>query len=240
MRNKLLGMLFMLAFLTPDILSQEVRNIPRVLESVWNKRHQVNVIPDDALSGNYEILVYPYILRDDEQDGIIYALEVSWESAAIGGRYIMEITPLQVLLYSQHDNPNSNYLYWMHNLQDGEYQVIKAHLEKLASDETDILTDSYSGKLCFMYNWLFTDPALRNPDKVARLREHTIYEKLYDQAIRDHLYLNAFIVVKEINECLKNTHIDFPEKDDFFRTKIIRMINDKSELNDTGISADLE
>lgn len=37
-------------------------------------------------------------------------------------------------------------------------------------------------------------------------------------------------------ECLKNSCIAFAEKDKFF-TKIIRLINDKSNLNDTEIGA---
>lgn len=230
MKKGLLSVLLALIFLPLNLSSQEGKNVSKVLESIWNNQHEVNVIPEDALSGNYSVLVYPYVLREAKQNGIIYALDISWESAAIDGRYIMEITPLQIVLYSQHDNPNFNYLYWMHNLKEGEYPLIKAHLEKLASDDTDILTDSYSGKLCFMYNWLFADPVLRNPDKVIRVRDHTIYEKLYQQLVRDHLYLNAFLVVKEINECLKSRYIEFPLKDEFFSTKIIRMINDKSEL----------
>lgn len=230
MKNKLLVLFFIFSLHSFNLFSQGNEDAKKILESVWSNQYRVNVIPEGALSGSYDVLVYPYVLREENQDGIVYALEVSWESAAIGGRYIMEITPLQILLYSQHDNTKSNYLYWMADLKSGEYFTIKDHLVKLAATQSDILTGSTSGKLEFVYDWLFPDPELRT-DKVIGVRDHTIYEKMYAQIVKDHLYLNAFVLVKEINECLKNRYISFPEKEEFFQTRIIRLISDKNDVD---------
>lgn len=229
MKRILFGILFVSICFSFNLSSQE-KYSKQILESVWNKEYKVNVIPDGALSGSYDFLEYPYVLREDIQSGIVYTLEISWESAAIGGRYIMEITPLQILLYSQHDNTKANYLYWVTNLESGEFSIIKKHLIKLAAKESDILPGIVSGKLEFVYDWLFTDTELRT-DKVIGVRDHTIYEKMYAQIVKDHLYFNAFVLVKEINECLKNRYISFPEKEAFFQTRIIRLISDKSDVN---------
>ncbi|SHF71204.1 hypothetical protein [Dysgonomonas macrotermitis] len=201
-----------------------------VLEAVWNEKYVVYEIPDDALSGNYSSLLYPYILRENEQDTTFFSAEIYWNSVAIDGRYILEITPLQVLLYSSHDNSNPNYLYWMANLQENEYRKIISHFRILVIHESEVMLEPYSGRLCFIYDWLFTDPALLSSGNIKSITNNTKYEKMYDQITKDHLYINFFVLLNEINSCLDNRHISVPEKEIFFSTQILRMINNTDEL----------
>lgn len=230
MRIKDLLLVFLSGTFLPIFAQSRETKEQNILEAVWNEKYAVYRVPDQVSWGNYNALVYPYTLREDEQDTTFYSAEIYWNSAAIDGRYILEITPLQVLLYSSHDNANPNYLYWMTDLQENEYNAIIAHFRALVTNESETMIEQYSGKICFIYDWLFSDPVLLNSGNIKSITNTTKYEKMYDQITKDHLYINFFVLLNEINSCLDTRYIPIPEKEEFFSTRIMRIINNKDEL----------
>ncbi|WP_462220302.1 hypothetical protein [Ferruginibacter sp.] len=48
-----------------------------------------------------------------------------WNSICNDGSYYLTITPEQIYFSSGHDNPNPNYLFWVINITNSQYQLLK-------------------------------------------------------------------------------------------------------------------
>ena len=90
---------------------------------------------------------YDYIpieyLKDSTIIGLTHYLEIPtkakkvksftflWNSNCIDGRYYMKVTPEQIYLYSGHENPNPNHLYWVLNIRKGVLNILAKNYRKM-------------------------------------------------------------------------------------------------------------
>ncbi len=100
----------------PAGLKSEGKRAPVEYDSVNN----VVVLPNDLLSGKYDYVVCDY--------GNWYrnAVGYSWDSWYTDGLYHLIFTPHQMILYTGHENPNPNRIYWVAPITLQQYECVKA------------------------------------------------------------------------------------------------------------------
>ncbi len=54
-----------------------------------------------------------------------------WNSYCIDGRYYMVVTPEQIYLYSGHENPNPNHIYWVLNINKDVLNILSKSYKKI-------------------------------------------------------------------------------------------------------------
>lgn len=79
------------------------------------------LLPDDILSGKYE-----YALGWFQTENRQNVISFYWDSWLIDGRYNLRFTPKQMVLYSSHENPNPNYIYWSADITEEQFKALKA------------------------------------------------------------------------------------------------------------------
>lgn len=79
------------------------------------------LLPDDILSGKYEY-AFGWFQTENRQNVISFY----WDSWQIDGRYTLRFSPKQMVLYSGHENPNPDYIYWSADITEEQFKVLKA------------------------------------------------------------------------------------------------------------------
>ena len=79
------------------------------------------LLPDDILSGKYEYAFGLFQIENRQNIVSFY-----WDSWNIDGRYILRFSPKQMVLYSSHDNPNPDYIYWSADITEEQFKALKA------------------------------------------------------------------------------------------------------------------
>lgn len=79
------------------------------------------LLPDDILSGKYEYALG--LFQTENRQNIV---SFYWDSWNIDGRYILRFSPKQMVLYSSHENPNPNYIYWSADITEEQFKALKA------------------------------------------------------------------------------------------------------------------
>lgn len=105
---------------------------------------QENIQKTKNVINNYD---YDYIpieyLKDTTIVGLTHSFDISkknnkrkefiffWNSFCIDGRYYIKVTPKQIFLYSGHENPNPNNIYWVINLSDNILNILFKNFEMI-------------------------------------------------------------------------------------------------------------
>lgn len=79
------------------------------------------ILPDDILSGKYE-----YALGWFQTENRQNVISFYWDSWLIDGRYNLRFSPKQMVLYSSHENPNPDYIYWSADITEEQFKALKA------------------------------------------------------------------------------------------------------------------
>lgn len=79
------------------------------------------LLPDDILSGKYEYALG--LFQTENRQNIV---SFYWDSWNIDGQYILRFSPKQMVLYSSHENPNPNYIYWSADITEEQFKALKA------------------------------------------------------------------------------------------------------------------
>jgi hypothetical protein len=79
------------------------------------------LLPDDILSGKYEYAFGLFQIENRQN-----VISFYWDSWQIDGRYNLRFTPKQMVLYSSHENPNPNYIYWAADITEEQFKALKA------------------------------------------------------------------------------------------------------------------
>lgn len=132
------------------------------------------LLPDDILSGKYE-----YALGWFQTENRQNIVSFYWDSWNIDGRYILRFSPKQMVLYSSHDNPNPDYIYWSADITEEQFKALKAMPQfkyKWKSDEKTSRDLSYKNfrRLLrqinrHMGNLKFTIPTKKEFNSVQRV-----------------------------------------------------------------------
>lgn len=132
------------------------------------------LLPDDILSGKYEYALG--LFQTENRQNIV---SFYWDSWNIDGRYILRFSPKQMVLYSSHDNPNPDYIYWSADITEEQFKALKAMPQfkyKWKSDEKTSRDLSYKNfrRLLrqinrHMGNLKFTIPTKKEFNSVQRV-----------------------------------------------------------------------
>jgi hypothetical protein len=130
---KATSLLIFLIVLTTRLFSQASdKDSLRITYAQFDSVDRIQVIPFNALSGDYDLLIVGF---EFDTANIVdkKAIEISWPSLYIDGRYDLVITAKQLYLKSGHENPNPNHLYWMTSISKTQYDLIKSYLNARSS-----------------------------------------------------------------------------------------------------------
>lgn len=101
-----------------------------------------NKIKSVIRKGGYDYIPIEY-LKDSTIIGLTHYFEFPirtkkaksftflWNSYCIDGRYYMEVTPEQIYLFSGHENPNPNHLYWVLNISKDVLNILSKNSKKI-------------------------------------------------------------------------------------------------------------
>ncbi len=203
--------LILTLFFTISLYSQtDNADSLKILNVQVDSVFKVKIIPENALNGNFDLLVTGFS-KDFNKNKI----EISWSSNYIDGRYVLIITPRQIYLRSNHDNPNPNYLYWLTDISEKQFLLIKDYLDKSESNLIHAYTSKNSNCLTYFFE----------KAKIEKPRKNKWTNKRYD---------NFLTVINFINKPLTSSkeRILVPNKNDFEEIKILRLVIDIFELQD--------
>ena len=221
MRIALLTILFLT--LTANVFSQFIDIDPlkrmdkdslKIINAQFDSSLGVQIIPDDALTGRYDLLITGSDRKANESIKT-NKIEISWSSNYIDGHYSLVITPRQIYLRSGHDNPNPNFLYWLTNISEKQFLLIKDCL--IESESTFIHNYTNENSPCLTYS--FTKA------KIEKHKEKDWTNMRYD---------NFKTLMTRINKRLsqKGEKINIPTKKDFNEIRKLRILIDIGELQD--------
>ena len=190
-----------------------------VMHSIYDSVYCIDIIPDSALYGIYNNLVYNDILRfnSTKKDGF----QINWEALIHDGSYSLRVNKRQIVLLSTHENPNPNELYWFVNISEDMYWSIKKYFDKHRKDFKE-----YKNKLSpyYYYRWLKFTPELPIPEEWTDENM-----KIHDEDSEKKLYKNFSRLIELFNIPLKNKII-IPNYNDFISIKRIRVVSGEFEL----------
>ena len=123
--KKFFSALFFILIFSNFSFSQEIKEV------VYKESY--NYIPISYLTDTNTFgIFYPLIINEKgmisqngEKEFVIF-----WYSMCTDGRYDLTITPEQIYLTSRHENPNPNYLFWVHPINNAIYQHILNGFQK--------------------------------------------------------------------------------------------------------------
>lgn len=78
------------------------------------------VMPNDLLSGKYDYVERPNPRHEKN------SVQYYWSSWATDGQYILQFTPHQMFLYTAHESPNPNRIFWVAPIFLQQYERLKA------------------------------------------------------------------------------------------------------------------
>lgn len=190
-----------------------------VMHSVYDSVNCIDIIPDSALNGRYNNLVYSDILRLEKSEKV--GFKISWDAPNIDGGFSLIVNKRQIVLLTSHNNPNPNHLYWFVNINKDIYLSIKKYFDKYKKGFKE-----YNQKHTpyYFYRWLKFTPELPIPDEWTDENM-----KIHDEDSEKKLYANFSRLIELFNKPLKNKII-IPNYKDFNSVKRIRVISGEFEL----------
>ncbi len=201
-------------FVDIDPLKRPNLDSLKILKSHFDSIYSVQILPDNALTGEFDLLIsgQEKNLNNKINTNLI---EISWPSIYIDGRYILVVTPRQIYLISGHENPNPNYLYWLTNISDTQFNKIKDYLGTTQNSTIHNFTSENSSNLTYYF-----DKA-----KIEKYKGDNWTNKRYD---------NFQSLMKFINQPLNKNgeKILIPSRIDFKNIKFLRLVIDIFELQD--------
>lgn len=210
--NSLLSLLIFFTFFPAN--SQIAKDQFRIIHADFDIKYGVNIVPFDALTGNYDGIVIPFDLDTSEvteKTGI----SISWSSKAIDGGYSLEINPKQIYLRSNHDNPNPNHLYWLDSLSKEQYHIIKNYLNSKVKNKFNKYTNKFSYSQSYRFKNFIPEVYLRNDWE-------------------DRSYDNLCKLLNLLNKALEETKLEIriPSRKDFDKIKPILISYSEQELEE--------
>jgi len=201
-------------FVEIDSLKQIDLDSLKSIKSQFDSIYNVQIIPENALTGEFDLLIAGQ-KKSLKNKVNTHLIEISWSSIYIDGRYILVITPRQIYLKSGHDNPNPNYLYWLTNISDTQFNKIKDYLETTQNSTIHNYTSDNSTNLTYYFN----------KAKIEKYKGDSWTNKRFD---------NFQSLMKFINQPLRENgeQILIPSRKDFDSIKILRLVIDIFELQD--------
>jgi hypothetical protein len=186
----------------------------RIIHADFDLNYGVNIVPYDALTGNYDGIVIPFDL-DTSEITEKTCISISWSSRAIDGGYSLEINPKQIYLRSNHDNPNPNHLYWLDSISNEQYQIIKSYLNSKIKNKFEDYTNEFSYSQSYVY-------------------KDYIHEKYVRGDWEDRSYDNLCKLLMLLNKSLKEVkfEIRIPTRKEYDNTKPLLISYSKRELEE--------
>lgn len=185
----------------------------KIVYAKYDSADKIQLIPTNALSGDKDFLIigfdYDTIEVTEKK-----AIEISWPSFYIDGRYDLVITPKQIYLRSEHENPNPNFLYWITNINREQFELIKTYLNEQNNNKLHKYENKFSYRQSFFYN--------------SYIKENFVKENWTDMQ-----YENFSRIVDLINNPLKskNKTIKIPNISNFKSIKPLRLIFGLEEID---------
>ena len=168
----------------------------------------INVFPENSLTNDFDIIITGFNKDVADNKSMI---EISWFSSYIDGTYRFVITPRQMYLRSHHNNPNPNYLYWLHKSDSLNYNLIRKHFDNSELfEKIDIQSRTEQ---------IYSFAKIHDENYVNDNWENKMYENLY------HLILEINDAIKQIDE-----HIELPQEK-LIRQTSVRLLIDKQEYD---------
>jgi predicted house-cleaning noncanonical NTP pyrophosphatase (MazG superfamily) len=182
-----------------------VTDSAKIIYSVRDSIDDFLVIPPDAFQRGATSLVMTFefdTIPVTNKTGI----QITWPSPNIDGRYVLTITPRQIYLKSSHDNPNSNYLYWLTPIHKDQYSHIKEHLAT-QNNTLEYSANQYTPYHVYLY---------------AKYKE----EELIKEEWTDKRYENLVALLEMINKSLSPTNdtITIPKEDSYESKHAVRLV----------------
>lgn len=205
----------LLILLSTRLFSQiEDINIITIINAQYDAIDSIQVIPSDALSGEYDLLNLGF-----EYDTVKIvnkkSIEISWPGEYIDGSYNLIITPEQIYLRSSHENPNPNFLYWLETITKERYDIISKYLSSLKNNTLKDRTTDFSYQQSYFYNDFKK-------------------EKYKNNAWTDNQYKNLVDLLEMINKPLKpgNNCITIPDSAELKKNRAIKIVSYSLEPDD--------
>lgn len=195
-------------YLDIDPLKRMDADSLRIINSQFDSNIGVQIIPDNALTGNYDLLITGFKRNENK-------IEISWTSYFIDGHYTLVITPRQIYLRSGHDNPNPNFLYWLASISENQYLSIKDYLNE--SESTFIHKYTNENSPCLTYSF--------SKAKIEKHKRKNWTTKRYH---------NFKTLMTRINKPLRKNgeRISIPTEKEFNEIRKLRILIDINELQD--------
>jgi hypothetical protein len=204
----------LLLLLATGLFSQVIENDSlKILYAETDSVDRFQLIPRNALSGDNDFLII-YFDYDTIEVVEKKAIEISWPSTYIDGRYNLVISPKQIYLSSGHENPNPNFLYWINDINHEQFELIKNYLNEQNIRSLHNCTNEFSYRQSFFYNSYKK-------------------EKFATDNWTDMKYENFSRIVDLINYPLKsrNITIKIPDRKNFESIKPLRLIYGLEEID---------
>ena len=183
------------------INKDSIRIVNAIPDSIWG----VKVIPNDAFTGKYDLLILGY---ESEDNNFLKTnkIEIFWTSRYIDGRYELVITPRQIYLRSSHENPNPNFLFWFINISEKQFLSIKNQLDKSSGELIENCTSEYSDCLSYVFS------KAKN-------------EKPKQNDWTNKQYANFKILMNFIKKPMEENgeRVNIPTRDEFDKIKVLRL-----------------
>ncbi|WPV65330.1 hypothetical protein [Chitinophaga sp. LS1] len=193
--------LFVLSVLLTSQLAIGQHSNRKILHLVDDSTLTRLVIPDSALTCHADALYYSFELGDGKHHT---GYDIYWFAPEIDGSYRLSITQKQLYLYSGHDNPNPNYLYWLVCITPNQYKLIN----KKIKNSKVLFGKPYGGF-------------------------YPYYCVAYKEAVPENLYATLQRLITLFNSGLPAMEqIQLISKDEFEKINPVQLIMNDEEINE--------
>nr|WP_321411252.1 hypothetical protein [uncultured Carboxylicivirga sp.] len=163
----------------------------------------IQIFPENILSENYKIIV----TGNESFANKKTAIELFWHSSLIDGIYCVIISPKQIYLRSEHNNPNPDFLYWVTDINKEQFDLI---IKNFINSPTSNLLE------------------LKNEN--SPFQTYTFdyeIENYVNDKWENHLYKNFKTIITSINSAILSTgqEINIPKKEKLERNSIRLVVN---------------
>jgi len=200
------------------LYSQEKKtNSLKVLNSINDDKYKIELIPENAFSGDFDLLVIPNITDKKNSDNIIPIL---WANHVFDDkRYKLVINPRQIYLRTVSNTPNSKSLLWKSNISHNQFLKIKNHIRENKKDNTIVEYEiNENNKITYFFK------NNKSGEDISQLKSSTEL---------DRTYTNLKQLISLINKSFDyhENKIYVPAKNDFKKIKSIRIIHHIDDLD---------
>jgi hypothetical protein len=120
---------YILIFCLFFVVRANAQNSEKKIKTVIQKKGY-EYIPISYLNDS-TIVGITHFFNLNKSNSKIRNFEISWRSLCIDGTYYLQITPEQIYLYSGHENPNPNMLYWIININNEVLNSLRKNYKKI-------------------------------------------------------------------------------------------------------------